>query len=100
MDVSSAIALSSVLMDGPGRTGLGTANEGLTLMLEIGSLQNCSSRSKFDGQSREREGVHVHIMLGEGTVYLGSQSTLAYILDNKSGADQPQALLKEISYPY
>ncbi|KAL2827932.1 hypothetical protein BDW59DRAFT_171080 [Aspergillus cavernicola] len=76
------------------RTDLGTANEGLTLLLETGSLRNCASSSKFGGQSREQEGIHAQIMLGEGTVYFGSQSTLAHLLYNKSGADQLQALLK------
>ncbi|KAL4918387.1 hypothetical protein BDW62DRAFT_181293 [Aspergillus aurantiobrunneus] len=78
------------------RAGLDKVNEeGVGSGLETGSVQSggdASSRSK--GASPEREGIHAPNTLGEGTVHLGSRSVLAYILNNKSGSDQLQALLE------
>lgn len=77
------------------RVGLDKAEEGQSSGLETGSVQSggdTSSRSK--GASPEREGIHAANTLGEGTVHLGSRSVLAYILNNKSGSDQLQALLE------
>ena len=47
-----------------------------------------------NSSSPDREGIHAANTLGEGTVHLGSRSVLAYILNNKSGSDQLQALLE------
>lgn len=67
-----------------------------TSATETGSVHSAgdtSNRSKVDS-SPDREGIHAANTLGEGTVHLGSRSVLAYILNNKSGSDQLQALLE------
>ncbi|KAL4794954.1 hypothetical protein BDV19DRAFT_178247 [Aspergillus venezuelensis] len=79
------------------RAGLDKANEegvasGSTL--ETGSVQSADASTRSKGASPEREGIHAPNTLGEGTVHLGSRSVLAYILNNKSGSDQLQALLE------
>ncbi|KAI9369850.1 hypothetical protein BJX61DRAFT_124410 [Aspergillus egyptiacus] len=77
------------------RSGLEKANEeGLASTLETGSVQSADASSRSKGASPEREGIHAPNTLGEGTVHLGSRSVLAYILNNKSGSDQLQALLE------
>ncbi|KAL3472510.1 hypothetical protein BJX99DRAFT_249589 [Aspergillus californicus] len=77
------------------RAGLDKANdEGLASTLETGSVQSGDASSRSKGASPEREGIHAANTLGEGTVHLGSRSVLAYILNNKSGSDQLQALLE------
>ncbi|KAL2832754.1 hypothetical protein BJY01DRAFT_253730 [Aspergillus pseudoustus] len=77
------------------RAGLDKANEeGLASTLETGSVQSGDASSRSKGASPEREGIHAPNTLGEGTVHLGSRSVLAYILNNKSGSDQLQALLE------
>lgn len=62
--------------------------------METGSVQSGDTSSRSKGASPEREGIHAPNTLGEGTVHLGSRSVLAYILNNKSGSDQLQALLE------
>ncbi|KAL4866035.1 hypothetical protein BDV12DRAFT_173581 [Aspergillus spectabilis] len=77
------------------RAGLEKVNEeGIASTLETGSVQSGDSSSRSKNPSPEREGIHAPNTLGEGTVHLGSRSVLAYILNNKSGSDQLQALLE------
>ncbi|KAL5335202.1 hypothetical protein BJX70DRAFT_410680 [Aspergillus crustosus] len=79
------------------RAGLDKANdEGLASAstAETGSVQSADASSRSKNASPEREGIHAPNTLGEGTVHLGSRSVLAYILNNKSGSDQLQALLE------
>ncbi|KAL4787003.1 hypothetical protein BJX76DRAFT_319737 [Aspergillus varians] len=77
------------------RAGLDKVNdEGVASTLETGSVQSADASSRSKGASPEREGIHAPNTLGEGTVHLGSRSVLAYILNNKSGSDQLQALLE------
>ncbi|KAL4773336.1 hypothetical protein BDW60DRAFT_23461 [Aspergillus nidulans var. acristatus] len=79
------------------RAGLDKANEesaGLHSTLETGSVQSADASNRSKGGSPEREGILAPNTLGEGTVHLGSRSVLAYILNNKSGSDQLQALLE------
>lgn len=75
------------------RVGLERVEEGPSMALETGSVQSGDASSRSKGASPEREGIHAANTLGEGTVHLGSRSVLAYILNNKSGSDQLQALL-------
>ncbi|KAL4746969.1 hypothetical protein BDW72DRAFT_183794 [Aspergillus terricola var. indicus] len=79
------------------RAGLDKANEegaGVHSTLETGSVQSADASNRSKGGSPEREGILAPNTLGEGTVHLGSRSVLAYILNNKSGSDQLQALLE------
>jgi hypothetical protein len=76
------------------RMGLERADEGPSTMLDSGSVQSGDASSRSKGASPEREGIHAANTLGKGTVHLGSRSVLAYILNNKSGSDQLQALLE------
>lgn len=82
------------------RVGLDRAEDGYngggqgSSMLETGSQLSGDTSSRSKGASPEREGIHAANTLGEGTVHLGSRSVLAYILNNKSGSDQLQALLE------
>ncbi|KAE8362215.1 hypothetical protein BDV27DRAFT_20422 [Aspergillus caelatus] len=76
------------------RVGLEKAEEGQASSLETGSVQSGDASSRSKAASPEREGIHAPNTLGEGTVHLGSRSVLAYILNNKSGSDQLQALLE------
>jgi hypothetical protein len=76
------------------RVGLEKAEDGQVSFLETGSVQSADASSRSKGASPEREGIHAPNTLGEGTVHLGSRSVLAYILNNKSGSDQLQALLE------
>lgn len=76
------------------RVGLERADEGPSTMLDSGSVQSGDAGSRSKGASPEREGIHAANTLGKGTVHLGSRSVLAYILNNKSGSDQLQALLE------
>ncbi|KAF7594014.1 hypothetical protein BBP40_010292 [Aspergillus hancockii] len=75
------------------RVGLEKAEDGQG-SLETGSVQSADASSRSKGASPEREGIHAPNTLGEGTVHLGSRSVLAYILNNKSGSDQLNALLE------
>ncbi|RDW92984.1 putative C6 transcription factor [Aspergillus mulundensis] len=81
------------------RAGLDKANEdgggmASASTLETGSVQSADASNRSKGASPEREGILAPNTLGEGTVHLGSRSVLAYILNNKSGSDQLQALLE------
>ncbi|KAL4995372.1 hypothetical protein BDV10DRAFT_133751 [Aspergillus recurvatus] len=79
------------------RAGLDKANEegaGVPSTVETGSVQSAEASNRSKGASPEREGILAPNTLGEGTVHLGSRSVLAYILNNKSGSDQLQALLE------
>ena len=76
------------------RMGLERAEEGPSTALDSGSVQSADVSSRSKGASPEREGIHAANTLGKGTVHLGSRSVLAYILNNKSGSDQLQALLE------
>ncbi|KOC15958.1 putative C6 transcription factor [Aspergillus flavus AF70] len=76
------------------RVGLEKAEEGQASSLETGSVQSGDASIRSKAASPEREGIHAANTLGEGTVHLGSRSVLAYILNNKSGSDQLQALLE------
>ncbi|KAI9035086.1 putative C6 transcription factor [Aspergillus affinis] len=76
------------------RVGLERAEEGQASSLETGSVQSGDASTRSKAASPEREGIHAANTLGEGTVHLGSRSVLAYILNNKSGSDQLQALLE------
>lgn len=76
------------------RVGLERAEEGQASSLETGSVQSGDASNRSKAASPEREGIHAANTLGEGTVHLGSRSVLAYILNNKSGSDQLQALLE------
>lgn len=78
------------------RVGLDKAEDGGqgSSVLETGSQMSGDTSSRSKGASPEREGIHAANTLGEGTVHLGSRSVLAYILNNKSGSDQLQALLE------
>ncbi|GAB1202383.1 hypothetical protein APSETT445_000996 [Aspergillus pseudonomiae] len=76
------------------RVGLEKAEEGQASSLETGSVQSGDASNRSKAASPEREGIHAANTLGEGTVHLGSRSVLAYILNNKSGSDQLQALLE------
>lgn len=76
------------------RVGLEKAEEGQASPLETGSVQSGDASNRSKAASPEREGIHAANTLGEGTVHLGSRSVLAYILNNKSGSDQLQALLE------
>lgn len=76
------------------RVGLERAEEGQASNLETGSVQSADASNRSKAASPEREGIHAANTLGEGTVHLGSRSVLAYILNNKSGSDQLQALLE------
>ncbi|OJJ48991.1 hypothetical protein ASPZODRAFT_61048 [Penicilliopsis zonata CBS 506.65] len=76
------------------RVGLEKVEEGQASGLDTGSVQSGDASSRSKGASPEREGIHAANTLGEGTVHLGSRSVLAYILNNKSGSDQLQALLE------
>lgn len=75
------------------RMGLERAEEP-AVALDSGSVQSADASSRSKGGSPEREGIHAANTLGKGTVHLGSRSVLAYILNNKSGSDQLQALLE------
>lgn len=75
------------------RMGLERSEEP-AVALESGSVQSADASSRSKGGSPEREGIHAANTLGKGTVHLGSRSVLAYILNNKSGSDQLQALLE------
>lgn len=77
------------------RMGLERAEEAPTGTMDAGSVQNADATSRSKGASPEREGIHAANTLGKGTVHLGSRSVLAYILNNKSGSDQLQALLED-----
>jgi hypothetical protein len=76
------------------RVGLERAEEGPGGILETGSAHSADGSNRSKAASPEREGIHAANTLGEGTVHLGSRSVLAYILNNKSGSDQLQALLE------
>jgi hypothetical protein len=76
------------------RVGLERADEGPSTMLESGGAESGDAGSRSKGASPEREGIHAANTLGKGTVHLGSRSVLAYILNNRSGSDQLQALLE------
>lgn len=76
------------------RVGLERAEEAPTTTLETGSAKSGEASSRSKGASPEGEGIHAANTLGKGTVHLGSRSVLAYILNNKSGSDQLQALLE------
>ncbi|PYI16077.1 cellobiose response regulator 2 [Aspergillus japonicus CBS 114.51] len=76
------------------RVGLERAEDGHGSSLETGSIQSGDASSRSKAASPEREGIHAPNTFGEGTVHLGSRSVLAYILNNKSGSDQLQALLE------
>ncbi|OOG00042.1 hypothetical protein ASPCADRAFT_203929 [Aspergillus carbonarius ITEM 5010] len=76
------------------RVGLEKADEGPASTLETGSVQSGDASNRSKAASPEREGIHAPNTFGEGTVHLGSRSVLAYILNNKSGSDQLQALLE------
>jgi hypothetical protein len=76
------------------RVGLERAEESPGGILETGSAHSADGSNRSKAASPEREGIHAANTLGEGTVHLGSRSVLAYILNNKSGSDQLQALLE------
>lgn len=76
------------------RVGLDRAEDGPNVTLDSGSVHSGDASSRSKGASPEREGIHAANTLGKGTVHLGSRSVLAYILNNKSGSDQLQALLE------
>ncbi|KAF4295191.1 hypothetical protein KXW31_009379 [Aspergillus fumigatus] len=76
------------------RAGLERAEEGPGGILETASAHSADEGNRSKAGSPEREGIHAANTLGEGTVHLGSRSVLAYILNNKSGSDQLQALLE------
>lgn len=76
------------------RVGLEKAEEGPASTLETSSVRSGDASNRSKGASPEREGIHAPNTFGEGTVHLGSRSVLAYILNNKSGSDQLQALLE------
>lgn len=76
------------------RLGLERAEEAPTGTLETGNVKSGGASSQSKGASPEGEGIHAANTLGKGTVHLGSRSVLAYILNNKSGSDQLQALLE------
>lgn len=76
------------------RVGLERADEGPSTIMDSGSVQSGGASSRSKPASPEREGIHAANTLGKGTVHLGSRSVLAYILNNKSGSDQLQALLE------
>ncbi|CAK37867.1 transcriptional regulator family: Fungal Specific TF [Aspergillus niger] len=76
------------------RVGLEKAEEGQASTLETSSVRSGDASTRSKGASPEREGIHAPNTFGEGTVHLGSRSVLAYILNNKSGSDQLQALLE------
>lgn len=77
------------------RMGLERAEEVPTGSMDVGSVHSGDATSRSKGASPEREGIHAANTLGKGTVHLGSRSVLAYILNNKSGSDQLQALLED-----
>ena len=76
------------------RVGLEKAEENPTITVDSGSVRSADAGSLSKGNSPDREGIHAANTLGQGTVHLGSRSVLAYILNNKSGSDQLQALLE------
>lgn len=76
------------------RVGLERAKEEPSMALETASAQSGDASFRSKGASPELEGIHAANTLGKGTVHLGSRSVLAYILNNKSGSDQLQALLE------
>ncbi|KAJ5089079.1 hypothetical protein N7532_007763, partial [Penicillium argentinense] len=76
------------------RVGLDRAEDGPPTGPDGGSVQSGDASSRSKGASPDREGIHAANTLGKGTVHLGSRSVLAYILNNKSGSDQLQALLE------
>ncbi|KAJ5831826.1 hypothetical protein N7474_000137 [Penicillium riverlandense] len=76
------------------RVGLDRVEDGYQPPIETSSVQSGDASSRSKGASPELEGIHAANTLGKGTVHLGSRSVLAYILNNKSGSDQLQALLE------
>jgi len=76
------------------RVGLERAEDDTTTGVDNRSVQSGDVSSRSKGISPDREGIHAANTLGKGTVHLGSRSVLAYILNNKSGSDQLQALLE------
>lgn len=76
------------------RVGLERAEDGHFTGLDTASEHSNGESNRSKAASPEREGIHAANTLGEGTVHLGSRSVLAYILNNKSGSDQLQALLE------
>lgn len=76
------------------RMRLDKVDDGQGSALETGSAHTGDASNRSKGASPDREGIHAANTLGEGTVHLGSRSVLAYILNNKSGSDQIQALLE------
>ncbi|KAJ5223371.1 hypothetical protein N7468_007913 [Penicillium chermesinum] len=76
------------------RMGLERAEESPAVGPDSGSVQSAEGASRSKGNSPEREGIHAANTFGKGTVHLGSRSVMAYILNNKSGSDQLQALLE------
>lgn len=77
------------------RMGLERAEEVPTGTMDIGSVQSGNAAARSKGASPEREGIHAANTFGKGTVHLGSRSVLAYILNNKTGSGQLQALLED-----
>lgn len=77
------------------RMGLERAEEVPTGTMDLESGQSADASSRSKGASPEREGIHAANTFGKGTVHLGSRSVLAYILNNKTGSDQLQALLED-----
>ena len=76
------------------RMGLERAEENPVGILDTASELKVNSGSRSKVASPDREGIHATNTLGQGTVHLGSRSVLAYILNNKPGSDQLQALLE------
>ncbi|KAL4886128.1 hypothetical protein BJY04DRAFT_178524 [Aspergillus karnatakaensis] len=90
-EMEATLATMRAGLDKVNEEGMGLASNST---VETGSVQSADASSRSKNASPEREGIHAPNTLGEGTVHLGSRSVLAYILNNKSGSDQLQALLE------
>ncbi|KAL4861767.1 hypothetical protein BDV12DRAFT_190856 [Aspergillus spectabilis] len=77
------------------RTGLGPVDAaGLGLMPATVKTPKSAVCTQLNGVSLRREGIYAQSRMGESSVFLGPQSTLSYIKNNKTSTDCFQALLE------
>jgi hypothetical protein len=82
------------------RTVLGPVNAaGLGLMPETVKTPKSAVYTQPEGASLRREGIYAQSRMGECSVYLGPQSTLSYIMNDKTSTNFFQALLEGDTLP-
>jgi hypothetical protein len=67
---------------------------GLGLMPETVKMPKSAVNTQLKGVSFRLEGTYAQSRMGECSVYLGPQSTLSYIMSNKTSTGYCQALLE------